>query len=83
MMTRPRVLGAVEGVGVGPVRSLRFSALIASTSSADNPKSKMSMFSQIRSGVTDLGKTDSGVSDIDPARCRPVYTAGLAQWKTS
>ena len=61
----------------GPVRSLRFSALIASTSSADNPKSKMSMFSRIRSGVTDLGKTDSGVSDIDPARCRPVYTAVL------
>ena len=45
--------------GSGPVRSLRFSALIASTSSADNPKSKMSTFSRIRSGVTDLGKTMS------------------------
>jgi len=36
--------------GSGPVRWFRFSALIASTSPADSPKSKASMFSLIRSG---------------------------------
>ncbi len=45
--------------GSGPVRSSRFSALIASTSSPESSKSKMSMFSLMRAGVTDLGKTMS------------------------
>jgi beta-fructofuranosidase len=45
--------------GSGPVRSLRFNALIASTSSPGSSKSKMSMFSLMRSGVTELGKTMS------------------------
>ena len=42
--------------GSGPVRSSLFSALIASTSSPDNSKPKMSKFSRIRDAVTDFGK---------------------------
>jgi hypothetical protein len=45
--------------GSGPVRSFLFSTVMSSTSVADSSKSKMSMFSRIRSGVTDLGNTMS------------------------
>jgi hypothetical protein len=45
--------------GSGPVRSSLFSTVMSSTSAADSSKSKMSMFSLIRSGVTDLGNTMS------------------------
>jgi hypothetical protein len=45
--------------GSGPVRSFLFRTVMSSTSVADSSKSKMSMFSRIRSGVTDLGNTMS------------------------
>src|ERR1700733_291149 len=45
--------------GSGPVRSFLFSSVMSSTSVAGSSKSKMSMFSLILSGVTDLGNTMS------------------------
>ena len=74
-----RPTGATNVAGSGPVRSPASRRAIAAISSSLSSKSKTSMFSRIRSGVTDLGMTT-----LPSCRCqRRIAWAGVLPWRAA